>query len=88
VSEKKIVQDEFDHSYCFQDDIVSAIGQVETNEPLLIKNTFDNLTAFHTIAVASLDELTHYICMSPEDVKNEDVLRWWYEHKHVFFHLS
>jgi hypothetical protein len=37
VSEKKIVQDEFDHSYCFQDDIVSAIGPIETNEPLLIR---------------------------------------------------
>jgi hypothetical protein len=32
---------------------------------------FDNLTAFHTIAVASLDELTHYLCMSPEDVKKQ-----------------
>jgi hAT family C-terminal dimerisation region len=24
----------------------------------------------------------------PEDVKNEDVLHWWYEHKHVYPNLS
>jgi len=49
---------------------------------------FDNLPAFRTIPTASLDELTRYLSTPPEDVKNEDVFRWWNEHKLAFPHLS
>src|SRR6267154_6364970 len=30
---------------------------------------------------------SHYLYTKIEDVKNEDLLRWWHEHRHVFPHL-
>lgn len=46
-----------------------------------MKNIFDSLPAFRTVQYGSLDELSRYLAAIPEDVKNEDVLKWWYDHK-------
>jgi len=85
---KIIVCDEFDRSYHFRDDIAMAPGPDDTNDTPLAKNIFDNLSAFRTLQSGTLDELTSYLATMPEDVKNEDVLHWWYEHKHVYPNLS
>jgi len=53
----------------------------------LEKNVFNNLPAFQQIAPNERDEISHYLFSTVEDVKNEDVLKWWHEHKHVFPHL-
>jgi hypothetical protein len=29
----------------------------------------------------------HYLCTKPEDVQNEDLLRWWYNHQRQYPHL-
>jgi hypothetical protein len=42
---------------------------------------------FRTLQFGALDELARYLASMPEDVKNEDVLKWWYEHKHVYPNL-
>jgi hypothetical protein len=34
--------------------------------------------------MGTLDEFSRYFATLPEDVKNEDVLKWWHEHKHVY----
>ena len=52
------------------------------------KNIFDNLPAFNSVATTLVDEITRYLNTGPEDVKNEDLLVWWYEHRHVYPHLS
>jgi hypothetical protein len=65
-----------------------APGPDDTNDALLAKNIFDNLPAFCTLQSGTLNELTSYLVTMPEDVKNEDVLHLWYEHKHVYPNLS
>ena len=55
---------------------------------LASKNIFDNLLAFNSIATTFVDEIMHYSNTGPEAVKNEDLLVWWYEHRHVYPHLS
>jgi hypothetical protein len=52
------------------------------------KNIFDNLPVFNSVATALFDEITRYLNTGPEHVKNEDLLIWWYEHRHVYPHLS
>jgi hypothetical protein len=54
----------------------------------MAKNIFDNLSVFHMVTFGTLDELSCYLSTMPEDVKNEDVLKWWYEYKHVYPNLS
>jgi hypothetical protein len=47
------------------------------------KNIFDNLPSLTTHQVSELyDELERYLGTDPEDV--QDVLLWWYEHKHIY----
>lgn len=36
----------------------------------------------------NVDEVTRYLSTGPEDVANQDVLTWWYEHQHVYPNLS
>ena len=86
-SVKKIVHDEFDHSYYFQDDVVVATGPEDHYDAASVKNMFNNLPAFHTVQYSTLNELTRYLTAMPEDMKNEDVLCWWYEHRHVYPNL-
>ena len=57
-------------------------------ERSLSNNIFDSLPAFHTTHEAAVDELTRYLSTGPEDVKNEDLLRWWFERRHVYPNLS
>jgi hypothetical protein len=45
---------------------------------------FDNLPAFCMISFGRLNKLTCYLSTVPEDVKNEDILKWWYEHRYVY----
>ena len=46
-------------------------------------NIFDNLPALQAPRAADLrDELERYLSTDPEHV--DDVLIWWYEHKHIF----
>ena len=52
------------------------------------KNIFDNLPVFNSVAAALFDEITRYLNTGSEHVKNEDLLIWWYEHRHVYPHLS
>src|SRR5713226_7206276 len=35
-------------------------------------------------SAGTIDELTCYLNTMPKDIKNKEVLKWWYEHKHVF----
>jgi hypothetical protein len=84
---KKIICDEFNCSYHFRDDVIIATGPADTNVSSSSKNMFDMLPAFHSVSFGTLDELTHYMLSEPEDVKNEDVLKWWHEHQHVYPHL-
>jgi hypothetical protein len=51
------------------------------------KNIFDNLPVFSSLPTAALDEITRYLNTGPEDVRNEDLLTWWYEHRHIYPHL-
>jgi len=47
------------------------------------KNIFDNLPALQAPRRSDLhDELERYLSTDPEHV--EDVLLWWYEHKHMY----
>lgn len=86
---KKLVRDEFDRNYRFRDDIAVIIrGPEGPKEYRSAKNVFDNLPAFQPIEFGTFDELTRYLAASPEDVKNENLLQWWVEHKHVYPHLS
>ena len=34
------------------------------------------------------DELARYLSTVPEDMKNEDVLKWWFERQHIYSNLS
>ena len=50
VTARKVIHDEFDCSYHFQDDVALATGPPDTNEPLVTtKNIFDSLLAFCTL---------------------------------------
>jgi hAT family protein len=81
---KKLICDEFDHSYHFQDNIVIDSGVADQPTDPMTKNIFDNLPVFHAPLAGTIDELTCYLNTMPEDIKNEDVLKWWYKDKHVF----
>jgi hypothetical protein len=48
---------------------------------------FDNLPAFRQVRHTQLDELPRYLYSEIEDMKNEDLLKWWHEHRHVYPHL-
>ena len=85
---KKMVRDEYDNNYRFRGDMHIIPGPQDTKETLSAKNVFDNLPAFRPIEIGTFDELTWYIASEPEDVKNEDLLRWWVEHRHVYPHLT
>jgi hypothetical protein len=85
---KKIVRDKFNRNYHFRDEVTLATGPADTNEVTMAKNIFDNLLVFHMVTFGTLDELSCYLSTMSEDVKNEDVLKWWYEHKHVYPNLS
>jgi hypothetical protein len=85
---KNILRDEYDHTYRFRDDIPLAAGPQDSNEPQSAKNIFDNLPAFRTVQYDTQDELARYLSTVPEDVKNEDVLKWWFERQHIYPNLS
>ena len=81
---KKIVRDEFDRTYRFRDDAILATEPAATNDTAS-KNIFDALPAFRESAtLGKFDDLTRYLANMPENVKNKDLLKWWYEHKHVY----
>lgn len=90
---KEIVRNEFDRNYRFRDDVL-ATDATDTNERITASsatttNLFDDIAAFRTPADGSgtVDELTRYLSAAPEDVKNEDILNWWYSQKHIYPHL-
>jgi hypothetical protein len=80
----KLLRDEFDRTYRFRDDITSATGPEDTSDGPSPKNVFDDLPAYRKIQYGQLDELACYMYSPPEEVRNEDVLNWWYEHKNVY----
>jgi hypothetical protein len=84
---KTIVHEEYDCTYHFREDVTPALGPTDANEATMSTNLFDNLPAFCSLTFGTVDELTHYLTTPPEDVKNEDILTWWFEHKHVYPHL-
>jgi hypothetical protein len=75
---RKIIQDEFDSSYHFQEEVMLTIGPENTNKSSSVMNTniFNSLPAFCTDNFGHLNKLIHYLCTSPKDVKNVDVLKW------------
>ena len=52
-------------------------------------NIFDDLPAFRSVATLdeTINEITRYLQTGPENVKNQDLLEWWYERKHIYPHL-
>ena len=50
------------------------------------KNIFDELPDLAPASSDLRDELDRYLAMDIEDVK--DALRWWFEHRATFPHLS
>lgn len=44
---------------------------------------FDNIPAYR-LPVNTIDEVSHYLCTKPEDVQNEDLLRWWHDHRRQY----
>jgi len=63
-------------------------NHLQSESPVLkSKNIFDNLPVFTSLTTSDIDKITCYLNTGPEDVKNEDLLVWWYEHKHVYPHL-
>ena len=57
-------------------------------ESLISKsNIFNNLPAFNSLPTTDIDEISRYLNTGPKDVKNEDLLTWWYKHKHIYPHL-
>ena len=85
---KDIVRDEFDRSYRFRDEVSLPTHPESTGDAVLTTNIFDSLPAFHTTHETTVNELTRYLSTGPEDVKNEDVLKWWFERRHVYPNLS
>ena len=60
----------------------------QPGSPVKSKNIFDHLPAFTSLSTnISGDEITRYLSTGPENVKNKDLLAWWYEHKHIYPHL-
>ena len=84
---KKIFRDEFECSYRFCDEVTLATGPGDVEEMPGEKNVFDNLPVFCQVEYAKIDELSRYLYTEIKDVKNEDLLRWWHEHRHAFPHL-
>ena len=41
---------------------------------------FDNIPVYR-LSVNTIDEVSRYLCTEPEDVQNEDLLRWWHDHQ-------
>jgi hypothetical protein len=50
--------------------------------------SFNNLLVFCMVMFGTLNKLSCYLSTMPEDMKNEDILKWWYKHKHVYPNLS
>src|SRR6267154_21545 len=84
---KKIFLDEYEHLYRFRDKVTLATGPGHVDETPVEKNVFDSLPAFREVSYNKLDKVSRYLYTEIEDVKNEDLLRWWHEHRHVFPHL-
>jgi hAT family C-terminal dimerisation region len=83
---KKLLRDEYDRTYRFRDDVILATEPDQSKDAPSAKNIFDDLPAFRP-RFDKLDELTRYLCSETEDIKNEDVLKWWYDHRTVYPHL-
>jgi len=49
-------------------------------------NFFDNILDIAPPSPDNRDELDHYLAMDVEDVK--DGVKWWYEKRYTFPHLS
>jgi len=82
---KKIFLDEYEHLYCFRNKVTLATGPEHVDEETPVeKNVFNSLPAFREVSYNKLDEVSCYLYTKIEDVKNEDLLRWWHEHRHVF----
>jgi hypothetical protein len=85
---KEIAHDEFDRSYRFRDEVSLPTLPESMGESVFTTNIFDNLPVFYTTHKFSVDELTRYLSTGPEDVKNDNLLKWWFEHQHVYPNLS
>jgi hAT family protein len=81
---KKLVHNKFDHSYCFQDNIVIDSRVADQPTDPTTKNIFNTLPVFCAPLAGTINKLTRYLNTMPKDIKNEDILKWWYEHKYVF----
>jgi hypothetical protein len=60
----------------------------DTHRTTTTTNIFDNLPAFRTVPEITSNELTCYLSTDPEDMKNEDLLKWWVERWHIYPKLS
>ena len=85
---KDIVCNEFNRSYHFRDEASLPVQLESSNKTILSTNIFDSLVMFHTSHKTTVDELTRYLSTGPKDVKNEDLLKWWFERWHVYPNLS
>jgi len=88
---KRIVRDEYDRSYRFRDEVLEAEGpEPTTDTSTTTKNLFDTLPAFRslTFGPGTVDELSRYMSTPPEDVKNEELLMWWTNHKREYPHVA
>jgi hypothetical protein len=85
---KDIVRNKFDRSYRFCNEVSLLTCLESMGDAVLTNNIFDSLPTFHTANESNVDKLTHYLSTGPEDIKNEDVLKWWFECRHVYPNLS
>ena len=54
----------------------------------VLENIFDDLPELQAPKAAELhNELARYLS-TPQDLSTKDGLQWWYEHKHIYPHLS
>ena len=72
----------------FRSEVSLPMQPESMGKTVLTTNIFDSLPAFHTTHETSVNELTRYLSTGPEDVKNDEVLKWWFEHRHVYPNLS
>jgi hypothetical protein len=81
---KQIVCDEFDRSYASLDaDWAAPLPQIMQTQALKSQNMFDNLPSLRAPEASKLcDELERFLSTDPKYI--EDVLLWWYEHRHVY----
>ena len=62
-------------------------NSISQTKPSTSKNIFDNLPALQAPRRSELrDELERFLSTDPEHV--EDVLLWWFEHKHMYPQLA